>query len=335
MRSYRALKKQTISKGRYSIVPIRSGDRYDIMNWRNDQMYHLRQSGPLTEENQDNYFDSVVSNLFNQKEPPQILFSYLEGNECIGYGGLVHINWIDRNAEISFLMETGLEKEHFELHWTNFLGLLEKVAWEDLGLHKIYTYAFDLRPKLYTALEKAGFGLDSELKEHCFYDNKFLKVKIHYKLNKEPKLRKADLHDLYQTYLWVNNPGIRMYSFSKGPVPLRDHATWFFNALNNHEKEYYILEVNGVAAGSIRFDFATKGSGKINYLIDPNFKGKGYGTFLVDNGVRFLSGYRPEVEKVYGFVLPENTASIRIFEKLGYKKIPHEGTELKFEKNLK
>ena len=70
-------------------------------------------------------------------------------------------------------------------------------------------------------------------------------------------------------------------------------------------------------------------------MIDPNFKGKAYGPFLVDNGVRFLSGYRPEVEKVYGFVLPENTASIRIFEKLGYKKIPHEGTELKFEKNLK
>jgi hypothetical protein len=34
-----------------------------------------------------------------------LLFSFLKNGECIGYGGLVHINWIDQNAEISFMID--------------------------------------------------------------------------------------------------------------------------------------------------------------------------------------------------------------------------------------
>ncbi|SDL80987.1 Protein N-acetyltransferase, RimJ/RimL family [Salinimicrobium catena] len=335
MQFYRALKMQSISEGRYSIVPIRMEDRYEIMNWRNDQMYHLRQVKPLTRENQDTYFDTVISDLFEKKEPSQILFSYLEDDKCIGYGGLVHINWIDKNAEISFIMDTSLEKEHFEFHWTNYLTLLEKVAWEDLNLHKIYTYAFDLRPRLYVALEKAGFGLDSVLKEHCCFENKFIDVKIHSKLNNEPKIRKVNTFDLQKTYSWINDPNIRMYSFNKDSVTLQDHAVWFFNTLENPGREYYILEVNGVAAGSIRFDFDNEQLAKINYLLDPNFTGKGLGTYLLEEGVNFLKINRPLVKKVYGWVLPDNIASIKIFEKLDYKKAVKESSEFKFEKTLK
>lgn len=335
MKSYKALEKQIFKSGKYSIVPIRFEDRYPIMKWRNEQMYHLRQSKILTEEEQDKYFNDVVSKLFDLEKPGQILFSYLKEEECIGYGGLVHLNWIDKNAEISFIMDTSLEKEHFEFHWINYLRLLEKVAWGDLNLHKIYTYAFDLRPKLYVALEKAGFGLDSELKEHCNFENKFIEVKIHSKFNSVPKIRKVTSLDLYKTYSWVNNPSIRKHSFHKESVALKDHAVWFFNTLENSEREYYILEINGVPAGSIRFDFEIEKLAKINYLLDPNFTGKGLGTFLLKEGVNFLMVNRSLVEKVYGLVMPENVASVKIFEKLGYKKVFNESSEFKFEKTLK
>jgi hypothetical protein len=48
--------------------------------------------------------------LFQLQKPNQILFSFLEENKCIGYGGLVHINWNDINGEISFIIDTKLEK---------------------------------------------------------------------------------------------------------------------------------------------------------------------------------------------------------------------------------
>lgn len=183
MNSYKTLNKQTFSSGKYSIVPLRMEDRYHILKWRNEQIYHLRQHRTLTKEDQDKYFEKVVANLYEQDQPVQILFSFLENEICIGYGGLVHINWIDKNAEISFIMNTQLEEDKFEFHWSNFLKLLEELAFKELQFHKLYVYAFDLRPHLYTTLELNQYFKDAVLKEHCLFNDEFIDVVIHSKLN--------------------------------------------------------------------------------------------------------------------------------------------------------
>ena len=182
MNSYKALNKQVFNSGPFALVPIRFEDRIEIMKWRNEQIYHLRQNKPLTLGNQENYFKKIVSKLFEQEQPNQILFSFLENNICIGYGGLVHINWIDKNAEISFIMNTELEKNRFHEIWTSYLNLIEKVAFEELKWHKVVTYAFDIRPHLYEIFVSAGFNEEARLKEHCFFENKFLDVVIHSKI---------------------------------------------------------------------------------------------------------------------------------------------------------
>src|SRR5207342_3568736 len=105
---YKCLEKQVYKSGKFSLVPLRSEDKFDIMKWRNEQIYHLRQQKPLNEFEQEKYFRTVVASLFEQEQPAQVLFSYLENDECIGYGGLVHINWKDRYAEISFIINTVL-----------------------------------------------------------------------------------------------------------------------------------------------------------------------------------------------------------------------------------
>jgi RimJ/RimL family protein N-acetyltransferase len=183
MNFYKCLINQVFTNNEYSIVPIRYEDRYDIMKWRNEQMYHLRQKVILTEEMQDAYFNNVIKSLYDQEEPSQIIFSFLKNDKCIGYGGLVHINWVDRNAEISFLIKTELDKEGFTELWTIFLSLIENVAFKSLKLHKLFVYAFDLRPHLYTTLQQNIFFKDAILKEHCFYNNKFIDVVIHSKIN--------------------------------------------------------------------------------------------------------------------------------------------------------
>jgi RimJ/RimL family protein N-acetyltransferase len=166
------------------LVPIRCEDRIEIMKWRNDQIYHLRQSVPLSIQDQENYFNTTINQLFEAEKPGHLLFSYLEDDECIGYGGLVHLNWIDKNAEISFVMKTELEQNLFKFHWATFLRLLENVAFNELQFHKIFTYAFDLRPHLYEVLESNFYLKEAVLKEHCYYNNQFIDVIIHSKKNK-------------------------------------------------------------------------------------------------------------------------------------------------------
>ena len=107
----------------------------------------------------------------------------MENDVCIGYGGLVHINWIDRNAELSFIMDTVLEQNKFKIHWATFLELIENVAFTQLDFHKLYVYAFDLRPHLYDALKNSGYIKDAVLKDHCFVINSFKDVVIHSKWN--------------------------------------------------------------------------------------------------------------------------------------------------------
>lgn len=183
MNYYKVLSKQVFSKENFSIVPIRYEDRYDIMKWRNEQIYHLRQNKPLTTSDQNYYFKNTISSLFEQEKPSQILFSFLKDNVCIGYGGLVHINWIDKNAEISFIMNTDLEKDNFQKHWRVYLNLIEKVAFEEMKFHKISTYAFDSRPYLYDLFLENGFKEEARLKEHCYFGENYIDVVIHTKFN--------------------------------------------------------------------------------------------------------------------------------------------------------
>lgn len=181
MLRYKCLKKQEFQIEEYKIVPIRFEDRYNIMKWRNEQMYHLRQSKTLSIEDQDFYFENVVKKLFEQDNPNQILFSFLEHNICIGYGGLVHLNWEKKSGEISFLISTELESEFFEKFWLLFLQMIEFVAFSILKFNKIYTYAYDLRPKLYVCLEKANYKLDRIIEES---NNRII---IHSKYNTSAK----------------------------------------------------------------------------------------------------------------------------------------------------
>ena len=183
MRSYKVLRTQSFQIGDFKILPIRQCDRYDIMKWRNDQIFHLRQNEPLTMEEQDNYFEKVISKIFKEEEPNQILFSLLRGDEFVGYGGLVHINWIDRHAEVSFLMNTDLENLFFRNFWSVFLRFIDIIAFNELKLKKIIIYAYDLRPHLYEVLELNGYFLDARLKDHYLFEGMFIDVVIYSKLS--------------------------------------------------------------------------------------------------------------------------------------------------------
>lgn len=316
MNFYKALNNQKFVFGPYSIVPIRFEDRIEIMNWRNEQIYHLRQSKPLTEADQNHYFQNVVAILFEQKEPGQVLFSYLENDTCIGYGGLVHINWTDQNAEISFIMDTTLEKEHFHFHWQTYLELLEKVAFEELGLHKIYTYAFDLRPHLYVALESSGFQKEGVLKEHCIFEGQFKDVVIHSKINQQIKIRSLRPSDRDVLLEWSNDPLTRENSFHQVVISKNNHQEWFKTKMDAINLPYYIFETNNTPMGIVRFD-VKEGYCTVGININPDFRKKGL-------AVKFLRlGCEEYLKKnkltINAYIKPTNIASIKTFEKAGFK----------------
>ena len=326
MNYYKSLDKQVFRHGKYSIVPIRMEDRFAIMKWRNEQIYHLRQSKPLTEEDQNRYFNEVVADLFTQEFPRDILFSYLEGEKCIGYGGLAHINWTDKNAEISFIMETALEEDFFEFHWKMYLKMIEKVAFDELRLHKIFTYAFDIRPHLYPVLESSGYRKEAVLRDHCLFEGRFKDVVIHSKIPATCVLCKATKTDLEITYSWASNPEIRKFSFNTKEIDWESHQKWFNEKILDENCEYYILFDHGIPIGSIRFDISDTGAAVVSYLIDPQFHGQGLGKLILALGLEKLKQSRREVTVVRGLVMNKNLPSIKVFSRLGFS-VDREGSD--------
>ena len=316
---YLAINKQVYRSGIYSIVPIRFEDRYDIMNWRNEQIFHLRQAKALTKKTQDNYFEEIVNKLFEKTKPSQILFSFLENEICIGYGGLVHINWIDKNAEISFIMNTSLEQNYFEHHWSVFLSLIENVAFKELNLYKVFTYAFDIRPILFQVLEKNSYKKDSVLHNHCLIDNKFRDVIIHSKENNQYLFfRKSNIEDVDIYFKWLNDMSVRSNSFNSDFVTFQKHQEWFESKIKNQNYLFLIFKnIYNQNVGQIRIKKSGNARAIISISIDSNFRGKKYAEKILRLGVEYFFEIKPNYV-IDAFIKVENIASKKAFINAGF-----------------
>lgn len=180
MKIYKCLSKNSYEYGDYSLVPLREQDIYKIKSWRNAQIDILRQKKLLTDESQKKYYNEIIKPSFLEQFPNQILFSFLYRNECIGYGGFVHIDWISLNAELSFLTETKRNKSNstFIKDYTNYLSLIKQIAFIT-GFNKIYTYTYDIRQYLIDTIEANGFVQEGFLKNHILIRNKLKGIWIH------------------------------------------------------------------------------------------------------------------------------------------------------------
>lgn len=314
--AYKILSKAVFESGGFKLIPIRYEDRIKIMKWRNEQIYHLRQTKPLTIADQNVYFENVVSKLFAQEKPDQLLFSFLHKEELVGYGGLVHINWIDRNAEISFVMNTNLEKEYFEEYWVAYLKLIENVAFGQLHFHKIFTYAFDLRLYLYIALEKAGFTKEAVLKEHCLFEGGYKDVIIHSRINIANllKVRKAEEKDLMLYFEWANDPVVRQNAIHTEQISLNNHINWFKQKLVNKNCRLYLFFVRDNPVAQVRLDKVGK-EWVISYSIAHKYRGLKLGILII----RKVIELHP-LDMFFALVKVGNIASEKVFENLNFRK---------------
>ena len=325
--NYKCLKIQEFSKEKYKIIPIRFEDRFNIMNWRNEQIYHLRQSKLLTEKDQNEYFTEIINPLFLNDKPTQILFSFIKNDICVGYGGLVHINWSDKHAEISFLMNTAHEALRFDEYWKEFLKLIELVAFEQLEFNKVYTYAFDHRPKLYQVLELNEFIKEATLKNQVFFQNKYIDVVIHSKQNIKPYLELATFNDAKDLFDWANDVNVRSNSINQNKIIWELHLEWLQKILDSEKNKLYILKKINQKIGQIRIEQKNQ-NWNISYSIANEFRNMGYGKEII----KLLMKKHSKFEFI-AVVKSLNKASLSIFESLGFIKTGQKEDLIYFEYN--
>ena len=325
---YACLHRQEFQLGAYSLVPLRYEDRFLIMRWRNQQIYHLRQRRPLTEEDQQRYFDTVVSGLFDQPQPDQVLFSYLENGRCIGYGGLVHINWGDRHAEVSFVMDTAREEKEFALHWTQYLTLLREVAFGDLQLHKLFTYAFDLRPHLYPVLEAAGFVREATLREHCLFEGAYKDVVIHslwaYQVL---DYTECTPEQSLEVLALRNRDDIRCRMVNPGLISPESHRAFVERLKGDADRRYFAVYRDGQLVGTYNLSREEDGVWERGIVATPATQGRGE-TQRWERQI--IASLPAEVKALSAKVKRDNLPSLRYHEKMGFREQSRDGEYIYF-----
>ncbi|CAF24293.1 GNAT family N-acetyltransferase [Candidatus Protochlamydia amoebophila] len=165
----------------YQLVAIRQQDMEQIRLWRNEQIDILRQQKPISKEDQIIYFEKFIKPLFDLYQPNQILFSYLYQGQCIGYGGLVNVDWQSKKGELSFLVKT--ERASFETiyiqDFLHFLTLISQFAFKKLNFHRIYTETFAFRLIHMQVLENFGFKKEGILREHIYKKQRWIDSLMH------------------------------------------------------------------------------------------------------------------------------------------------------------
>ena len=132
-------------------------------------------------------------------------------------------------------------------------------------------------------------------------------------------LRKAELADLDMYYNWANDPVVRSNSFNTEQIPYEDHVLWFNEAIKRDDVALFVLMDDDMPVGQIRINISDAVA-EISYSIASEFRGKGYGGKIVSLLIERIREEMPEIKTVSARVKPDNLASMKVFEKIGFKK---------------
>lgn len=130
-------------------------------------------------------------------------------------------------------------------------------------------------------------------------------------------LRRADREDVELFFRWVNEPAARENSFNTEPIPWESHQKWFENVLADNGVRIYVLMQDNLPVGQVRLVFEDS-MWQISYSIASAYRGQGYGKRILQLAENELISNGHTGEKLFAEVKAHNTASQRIFNRLGY-----------------
>lgn len=166
---YACLETPLAACGSHEVCTLREQDIESIRIWRNAQIDVLRQTAPISAPEQQRYFDEVVRPTFRERRPRMILLSLLRDGVCVGYCGLTNLDWLAGRGEVSFLLDPMRVRDTriYEEDMGSALELLSRVAFERVGLNRLFAETFDIRPHHVAILESHGFRLEGRMREHA------------------------------------------------------------------------------------------------------------------------------------------------------------------------
>lgn len=131
-------------------------------------------------------------------------------------------------------------------------------------------------------------------------------------------LRKATLNDADMILEWRNAAENRRYSLDQKIINKEEHINWLTEVLNDNKIFLLIAESDKKPLGVVRYDI-TASTAMVSIYLKPGETGKGIGSAILQCGFDWLRKNVFAVNSVEAKILPNNTASIKAFEKVGFE----------------
>jgi UDP-2,4-diacetamido-2,4,6-trideoxy-beta-L-altropyranose hydrolase len=190
-------------------------------------------------------------------------------------------------------------------------------------------------------IEKITSASDAEIesikiKQQQTFDGKsnerFIKLFDELEIQQDVSFIKAGAEHLQTTFEWASDTTVRTYSFNQKPISFEEHQNWYLKKVEQPNCIYLLGKWENDIVGSLRFDI-TNTDALISYLVSPKYHGKGLGRILLAKGLEYLAQHNNTVTTATGFVMPQNIASVKVFERLGFT-CTEENNQLRFTKNI-
>ncbi len=131
-------------------------------------------------------------------------------------------------------------------------------------------------------------------------------------------LRPAESRDCEPIHRWRNAESTRRYSLDSHSIDFDQHRSWFNRVVSDPDRRLLIGEIDGEAAGVLRFDRDDVRATISVYLV-PDHYGRGIGARLIEAGCSWVAHNWPEVGTIEAVIMADNLPSVSAFSKAGFR----------------
>jgi RimJ/RimL family protein N-acetyltransferase len=135
--------------------------------------------------------------------------------------------------------------------------------------------------------------------------------------------RTARLADAQLYFDWANDPDTRRQSFNSDPISHERHIDWFNRKLTDSNALLLVFDTElGQPIGQVRFERTPIADMPdeviIGLSVDARQRGKGLAHQLIKQSCGVCRARWGEVT-IHAYIKPENQASVRAFERAGFR----------------
>jgi RimJ/RimL family protein N-acetyltransferase len=131
------------------------------------------------------------------------------------------------------------------------------------------------------------------------------------------ELRRATQADAELFFAWRNHPEIVELSTSRVEVTWAEHQEWLRRTLATASARVFVVAVDGIPAGQVRFSSTDVGDCAVSIYLLPPFPGRGLGVRVLGEACE-RAFHELDVTRVLAFIRDDNLRSIKAFRKAGF-----------------